>query len=119
MSKKQALKKDEFFIMQAKLMALWCVRNTILEDIHSEGKITQSQMMELNIEVTNRIYTFLKLVDEKNGIPHNQMVTPPNYWKDPELDKEMFILFNWIDTSQDLDAMFEEWCKLNKKIVKI
>ncbi len=43
----------------ALLMAVNCVRNTVIEDYHSEGKLSDAEMKTFNQEVANKIYTFL------------------------------------------------------------
>ncbi len=45
----------------AMLMAVNCVRNTVIESYHAAGKITDPEMMAFNKEVVNKLYTFLTL----------------------------------------------------------
>ena len=40
-------------------MARSCVRDTVLEDYHTDGKISQEEMKRFNKEVVNKLYTFL------------------------------------------------------------
>jgi len=40
-------------------MAANCVRNTIIEDYHSQGKLTDEEMKAFNKEVASKLYTFL------------------------------------------------------------
>jgi len=43
-------------------MALYCVRNTVIENHHAAGKISDPEMMAFNKEVVNKLYTFLELI---------------------------------------------------------
>lgn len=43
----------------ALIMSVTCVRNTIIEKYHSEGKLDDSDMEAFNRQVADRIYTFL------------------------------------------------------------
>lgn len=43
----------------ALLMTVNCVRNTVIETYHADGKITDPEMKAFNKEVANRIYTVL------------------------------------------------------------
>ena len=43
-------------------MALHCVRNTVSEDYHASGKLTDAEMSAFNHEVADKIYSFLLLV---------------------------------------------------------
>ena len=49
----------------ALLMAVSCVRNTIIEDYHAQGKLDDAEMMAFNKEVANKIYTFLTFLFAK------------------------------------------------------
>ncbi len=40
-------------------MAVNCVRNTVIERYHVEGKLTDADMKAFNKEVTSKLYTFL------------------------------------------------------------
>ena len=51
--------------MLAKAMTINCVRNTILEQYHRQGKLSDDDMKAFNKVVVNRIYTFLDCI-------HNQ-----------------------------------------------
>ena len=42
-------------------MALHCVRNTVIENYHTQGKISDEEMKAFNIEVANNIFTYLEL----------------------------------------------------------
>jgi hypothetical protein len=43
-------------------MALHCVRNTVIENYHAAGKLTDPEMKALNQEVANKIYSFLQIM---------------------------------------------------------
>jgi hypothetical protein len=40
----------------AMLMAVNCVRNTVVDDYHAQGKLDDSEMKAFNQEVANKIY---------------------------------------------------------------
>jgi hypothetical protein len=72
-------------------MAVNCVRNTVIEDCHADGKLSDAEMKGLNQEVANKIYTFLHYLFSDS--PHDQaaflsamgMMYPSN-WDQPKLD---------------------------------
>ena len=39
----------------ALIMAVNCVRNTVIEDYHSQGKMTQEEMKTFNKEVAHKL----------------------------------------------------------------
>jgi hypothetical protein len=43
----------------ALLAAVNCVRNTVIETYHAQGKIDNAEMEAFNREVTDKLYTFL------------------------------------------------------------
>lgn len=51
---------DEMLRVIALMMAVNCVRNTIIEDYHADDKLSDDEMMAFNKDVHNKIYTFLK-----------------------------------------------------------
>jgi len=53
---------DEKLLKQfAKMITLNCVRNTVIEDYHARGSLSQEEMKAFNIEVCSHIYTALYL----------------------------------------------------------
>ncbi len=65
----------------AKWAAFNCVRNnTVLEDLHAEGKITDAEMKEFMIEVTDNLFAFME-----GKMPGS---TPPAYWREPSVPPE-------------------------------
>lgn len=53
---------DKTFQDMALVLGLHCVRNTIIEDYHAEGKLSDPEMMAFNKEVVNLLYTYLQLI---------------------------------------------------------
>ncbi len=43
-------------------MTLHCVRNTIIEDFHAQGKLSNENMKFFNKEVANKIYSYLQIL---------------------------------------------------------
>lgn len=79
----------------ALLMTLHCVRNTVIEDYHSSGKITDDEIKKFNIEVSNKIYSFLELLTNKDLteywstiINNPKVFYMPTNWNQPRFDKE-------------------------------
>jgi hypothetical protein len=77
----------------ALLMAVNCVRNTVIEDYHAAGKLDDSEMKAFNQEVANKIYTFLQFLflkpDEYRDAFLSAMgvMYPPN-WDQPKIDQD-------------------------------
>lgn len=77
----------------ALLIAVNCVRNTIIEDFHSDGKLSDTEMKALNQEVTDKIYTFLYYLFEKPGEDQEAFLSAmgmmfPSNWDKPKLDAD-------------------------------
>ena len=68
------------------------IRNAF-EDWHGKGKLKQSDMKEFNTKVRNSVYTTLKLMTSDNktsrGLLNWQYMMIPDYWEEPELQKEV------------------------------
>jgi hypothetical protein len=86
---------DSFFRDLALRMALHCVRNTVIEDYHAAGKLTDPEMAALNKEVVNKLYAFLMIVfhPDYEAIRKNALsrLYPPQ-WDEPKFD-EFFSMF--------------------------
>ena len=73
-------------------MALHCVRNTVVEDYHAQGKLSDAEMKAFNKEVVNKIYSFLQIVhnpayeQEKDFMM--TLLYKPNHWDAPVFDKQ-------------------------------
>ena len=77
----------------ALLMAVNCVRNSVIEDYHAAGKLDDMEMMAFNQEVANKIYTFLHFMfvkpDEDRDAFLNAMgAMYPKSWDPPKLDRD-------------------------------
>jgi hypothetical protein len=78
----------------ALIMTVNCVRNTVIVDYHSQGKLDDTEMMTFNREVANKIYTFLTYMfnksDEDNAafLGAASMMYPTN-WDQPKIDQEL------------------------------
>lgn len=77
----------------ALLMAVNCVRNTVIEDYHAQGKLTDEEMKAFNKEVANKLYTFLEYIfnkpleDQQAFLSAMSIMYPAN-WDQPKLDSE-------------------------------
>lgn len=75
-------------------MSVTCVRNTVIEDYHCDGKLTDDEMMAFNKEVADNIYTFLHFLigpgqpDAAEFIAGVSINIPSN-WDKPQLVKSL------------------------------
>ena len=53
--------QDQMYKHLALMMALHCVRNTVIEDYHAAGKLTDPEMMAFNKEVVNKLYSVVQI----------------------------------------------------------
>ncbi len=72
-------------------MTCLCVRNTIIEDYHAAGKITDAEMKMFNKQVANKIYAALinmasPEAERKFAVMHLFETSRPYNWDSPELD---------------------------------
>ena len=95
MAKRSRRKQEDLRLKRiALLMASVCVRNTIIEDYHSRGYLSQDQMKAFNKEVSDKIYTFLKFFlsgseEEAGVLLDSSMPLFPYDWDDPVLDGDI------------------------------
>lgn len=84
--------RDEKYKDLALIFAVHCVRNTIIEEYHLQGKISDPEMMAFNKEVANNLYTYLQLFF--NPSYENQlrlMLQNPMFaYKPPGWDRPIF-----------------------------
>jgi hypothetical protein len=76
----------------ALLMTMNCVRNTVIEDYHAAGKLSESEMKAFNQEVANKIYTFLRFlldkpIEEREAFLGAVGVMYPSHWDQPKMDE--------------------------------
>jgi hypothetical protein len=77
----------------ALLMAANCVRNTVIEDYHAQGKLNDAEMMAFNREVANKIYTFLTYMINKPREDWDDFLGAmswmyPRTWDPPKIDAD-------------------------------
>ena len=82
-------------------MAVNCVRNTVIENYHSDGKLSDAEMKALNQEVVNKIYTFLHYLfsgpeDDQAAFLAAMGVMYPSEWDEPKLDADFTDAVNLI-----------------------
>jgi hypothetical protein len=78
----------------ALLMAANCVRNTVIEDYHARGSLSQSDMKVFNKEVSNKLYTFLRFffkgsAREREALLEVTGLFYPSDWDQPVLDESI------------------------------
>ena len=76
----------------ALLMAVNCVRNTVIEDYHGRegpGSLSDADMMAFNKEVVNKLYTFLVCLfgDEREAFLKGVGLWHPHNWDAPQFDE--------------------------------
>lgn len=84
---------DDEYKALALSVAAYCVRNTVIENYHADGKLSDSEMKTFNKEVADKIYTFLTfLLDKQNGEYEAMMRVllkyRPTNWDAPKLDQD-------------------------------
>jgi len=77
----------------ALLMAVNCVRNTVIENYHAQGKLNDSEMAAFNREVADKIYTFLsftftKPMEDREAFLGVMDVMYPTKWDQPKIDRD-------------------------------
>ncbi len=76
--------------------AVHCVRNTVIENYHASGKLSDTEMKAFNIEVSNKLFTALSfLLDPRlkaDQEEFNNLLTLffPSDWNRPVFDSEMW-----------------------------
>jgi hypothetical protein len=85
----------------ALLMAANCVRNTIIEDYHAQGKLSDAEMMAFNREVANKIYTFLTYMIAKPTEDWDDFLGAmswmyPQKWDQPKIDADFAAVMRMI-----------------------
>lgn len=103
--------QDEHFRDLALRMALHCVRNTIIEDYHAAGKLTDPEMAALNREVANKLYSFLVIMLSPDYASLRKNVLawlyPPFHWDEPKFDESFLNLVKVLRRS----AAMPPWIK--------
>jgi hypothetical protein len=71
-----------------------CVRNTVIEDYHSRGSLSQADMKAFNKEVANLIYTWDKIMmfgsrQEREALYFMEAFNMPVGWDEPHEDKDL------------------------------
>lgn len=74
------------------MLSVYCVRNTIIEEYHANGQLSQADMKAFNIEVSDKIFTALSLLFGQEFEPNRGAFLEllaknyPSGWQAPELD---------------------------------
>jgi hypothetical protein len=94
MNLKNAKRKSSEAKTLALIMAVNCVRNTVIEDYHSQGKLTEEEMKAFNKEVADKLYTFLeylfnKPLKERQAFLGAMNSMYPANWDQPALDPDL------------------------------
>ncbi len=71
----------------------WILRNTIIEDYHAQGKLSDPEMKVFNQEVVNKIYTFLTFLlskpeEERASFLLAMSQMYPSDWDKPRIDQD-------------------------------
>lgn len=71
----------------AKILTIHGYRNSPIEDIHAQGRISDKEMKHLNKTIHNQIYTLLTMIEDES-LFKNQYFTNEGWgsdWDDAEL----------------------------------
>lgn len=86
----QTLINDAFKAL-AKGLTVICVRDTVIENYHAMGKLSDEEMKAFNIEVCNKLYEAMEaLLDAnldqqaKNDLYKTILARQPTGWNEPE-----------------------------------
>jgi len=93
----------------ALLITQHCVRNTVIERYHAEGKLSDPEMCEFNKEVANKLYTaLLNLGDAARCNRFIGMLTmlPRDGWDTPMEDPSFRRTLDMIDDDPSLLRLF-------------
>ena len=98
MGKRRTLRMAVETKFLAKAMTINCVRNTILERYHLQGKLSDADMKAFNKEVVNRIYTFLDCLHNRSATERDLFLTKmvaateafTAKWDEPEFDGNLW-----------------------------
>lgn len=74
------------------IMAIACVRNTIIEEYHARGSLSQDDMKAFNKEVANKLYTWLHIYYEGDkedilGLAEISKFCGGHDWDEPKIDE--------------------------------
>ena len=83
-----------------------CVRNTIIEDYHARGSLSQDDMKAFNKQVASKIYTLLWVFENKPELKREMLTTLMfmcrSSWDSPVLDDDLISAFNYLSEHPDL-----------------
>ncbi|MGH9089845.1 MAG: hypothetical protein ACRDZR_00450 [Acidimicrobiales bacterium] len=84
---------DEYLQDMALRLALHCVRNTVIEDYHAAGKLSDPEMKAFNKEVASKLYTILVILNDPAFVEYRRQsyflqdfFCVPENWDRPMLD---------------------------------
>jgi len=75
-------------------LTLLCVRNTVIEQYHADGRLTDPEMKAFNKEVANKLYTALMMLVGSTAETGQAAVAlfaahRPHNWDAPEIDRNI------------------------------
>ena len=90
--------KDQPMQGLALLVAVNCVRNTIIEQFHADGKLSDADMKLFNSEVADKLYTFFTYFLGRGSAGREAVMRVfglqyPLDWNSPELVASMVKVF--------------------------
>lgn len=91
---KHNLTSDAYLKRLALIMAVNCVRNTVIENYHARGSLSQEDMRIFNKEVANKLYTFFRFlfkgtVEEREALLKATGLLYPSEWDQPVIDADI------------------------------
>ena len=95
------LMSDSFLKRLALMMAVNCVQNTVIEDYHARGSLSQEDIKVFNKQVANKLYTFLRFlfkgsIDEREALLKATGLFYPREWDPPVMDADIKGAINFL-----------------------
>lgn len=107
---------DSYIRNMAIALTLFCFRNGPIEDIHADGKLSDSDMKILNKSIVNRVALVLRLLNLEDP-EYLHLLLGVNFgagmnWDDPEIDEDLKGYLNMVCLKEE-DLYECNYCKEN------
>ena len=114
--------RDRSIKQLAILMTLTCVRNTVIEEYHARGSLSQKDMKAFNKEVADKIYTWLYVyyrgsVKDKINLLRLATFSGEPDWDIPELDEGYASALRWLSAGE-VKSAFREFKAVQERAVQ-
>lgn len=107
---------DSYIRNMAIALTLFCFRNGPVEDMHADGKLSDSDMKILNKSIVNRVALVLRLLNLEDS-EYLHLLLGANFgagmnWDDPEIDEDLKRYLNMVYLKEE-DLYECNYCKEN------